>query len=40
MAMPIDLAAALATFSETWSPRTVATMNDYDVRVVKTLGYG
>lgn len=28
----------LATFQEPWSPRTVATLNDYDVRVVKTRG--
>jgi len=35
---PIDLAAVLATFHETWSPRTVALMNDYDVPVVKTHG--
>lgn len=38
MATPVDLAAALATFSEPWQPRTVAVLNDYDVRVVKTLG--
>ncbi len=35
---PVDLAAALATVAEPWSPRTVATLNDYDVRVVRTLG--
>lgn len=34
----IHLAAVLATFSEAWAPRTVATLNDYDVRVVKTHG--
>jgi mannose-6-phosphate isomerase-like protein (cupin superfamily) len=34
----VDLAAVLATFSEPWAPRTVATLNDYDVRVVKTHG--
>lgn len=38
MADPVDLAAALATFHEPWTPRTVALMNDYDVRVVKTHG--
>ena len=38
MADPIDLASALATFDEPWQPRTVATLNDYDVRVAKTLG--
>jgi mannose-6-phosphate isomerase-like protein (cupin superfamily) len=34
----VDLAVALATFAEPWQPRTVATMNDYDIRVVKTHG--
>jgi mannose-6-phosphate isomerase-like protein (cupin superfamily) len=34
----VTLSAALATIDETWSPRTVATVNDYDVRVVKTDG--
>ena len=34
----IDLAQVLATFEEPWTPRTVATLNDYDVRVVKTHG--
>ncbi len=34
----VDLAAALASFTETWCPRTVATVNDYDVRVVHTRG--
>jgi mannose-6-phosphate isomerase-like protein (cupin superfamily) len=38
MADPIDLDAAFATFDEPWQPRTVATLNDYDVRVAKTLG--
>lgn len=35
---PIDLAAALATVEKPWSPLTVATLNDYDVRVVRTEG--
>ena len=35
---PVSLADALATFHETWSPRTVATVNEYDVRVVKAEG--
>lgn len=34
----VDLAAVLATVAEPWSPRTVALLNDYDVRVVKTHG--
>lgn len=38
MAEPVDLAAALSTFTEPWSPRTVAVLNDYDIRVVKTAG--
>jgi mannose-6-phosphate isomerase-like protein (cupin superfamily) len=35
---PVDLAAILASFDEVWAPHTVATVNDYDVRVVKTHG--
>ena len=35
---PIDLATVLASFEEPWAPRTVTTVNDYDVRVVKTRG--
>lgn len=38
MAEPVDLEAVFATFTETWSPRTVATVNDYDVRVVRVHG--
>jgi len=34
----VDLAAVLSGFDEIWSPRTVATLNDYDLRVVKTHG--
>jgi mannose-6-phosphate isomerase-like protein (cupin superfamily) len=34
----VDLAAALANFDEPWSPRTVAVVNDYDIRVVRTKG--
>jgi mannose-6-phosphate isomerase-like protein (cupin superfamily) len=34
----IDLAAVLADFTDPWSPRTAATVNDYDVRVVKAVG--
>jgi len=34
----IDLEAALATLDEPWKPLTVATLNDYDVRVVKVKG--
>ncbi len=38
MHAPIKLAAALDSFTETWSPRTIATVNDYDVRVFKAQG--
>ena len=34
----INLGAKLALFGEHWSPRTVATVNDYDVRVAKVSG--
>ena len=30
--------AALDSFSEHWQPRRLATVNDYDVKVVKVLG--
>jgi mannose-6-phosphate isomerase-like protein (cupin superfamily) len=35
---PRNLQAVLAAVNEYWSPRTVAVVNDYDVRVVKVLG--
>ncbi|GAA1793981.1 cupin domain-containing protein [Planosporangium flavigriseum] len=38
MSKEINLAAKLALIGEHWSPRTVATVNDYDVRLVKVLG--
>ena len=31
----VDLGRKLATFSEHWQPRTVATFNGHDVMVVK-----
>lgn len=34
----VNLDDALASFGEVWSPRIVATMNDYDVRIAHTLG--
>jgi mannose-6-phosphate isomerase-like protein (cupin superfamily) len=34
----IDLAALLASIQQPWQPRTVAVLNDYDVRVVRTHG--
>jgi mannose-6-phosphate isomerase-like protein (cupin superfamily) len=36
--MPINLAAKLAKFSEQWSPRVIAEMNDYQFKVVKLQG--
>ncbi|WP_432079973.1 cupin domain-containing protein [Streptomyces sp. WAC 04229] len=35
---PVSLTAALASFTEQWSPRIVAAVNDYDVRVAKVEG--
>ncbi|MFB7931691.1 cupin domain-containing protein [Streptomyces sp. NPDC056039] len=35
---PVSLAHALASFSQRWSPRIVAAVNDYDVRVAKVEG--
>jgi mannose-6-phosphate isomerase-like protein (cupin superfamily) len=35
MTQPIDLAAALASFTEAWSPRIVTTVNDYDIRLAR-----
>ncbi|GAA3141652.1 cupin domain-containing protein [Planomonospora alba] len=35
---PIALAEALASFEALWSPRIVARVNDYDVRVAKVAG--
>lgn len=34
----MNLTAALATFDEIYSPRIVARMNDYDVRIAHTQG--
>jgi mannose-6-phosphate isomerase-like protein (cupin superfamily) len=38
MTAPIDLATALASFSEAWSPRIVTTVNDYDIRLARFAG--
>jgi mannose-6-phosphate isomerase-like protein (cupin superfamily) len=35
---PVNLSAALASFDEIYSPRIVAHLNDYDVRIAHTLG--
>jgi mannose-6-phosphate isomerase-like protein (cupin superfamily) len=37
-AEPVNLTAALASFDEVYSPRIVARMNDYDVRVAHVRG--
>jgi mannose-6-phosphate isomerase-like protein (cupin superfamily) len=37
-AEPVDLAAKLALFSEHWSPKAVAELNDYEVKVVRIEG--
>ncbi|GAA3304894.1 MULTISPECIES: cupin domain-containing protein [Dactylosporangium] len=37
-AKPVNLAEALQSFTEVYSPRIVARMNDYDVRVAHTRG--
>jgi mannose-6-phosphate isomerase-like protein (cupin superfamily) len=34
----VNIDAALGRFSETWSPKRVATLNDYDIKVVKIQG--
>jgi len=34
----IDLAASLSAIAETWSPRTVARVNDVDVKLVRLDG--
>jgi hypothetical protein len=34
----VDLAGVLGTVDQPWQPLTVATLNDYDVRVVRTAG--
>jgi mannose-6-phosphate isomerase-like protein (cupin superfamily) len=38
MPAPVDLTAVLSTIDQPWSPRTVAVLNDYDLRVVHTRG--
>ncbi|GAB2865925.1 cupin domain-containing protein [Streptomyces deserti] len=35
---PISLTAALASFTDRWSPRIVTAVNDYDVRIAKVEG--
>lgn len=35
---PVDLAEKLSLFSEHWSPKVVARLNDYEIKVVKLQG--
>ncbi|MGY1855139.1 cupin domain-containing protein [Modestobacter sp. SYSU DS0290] len=37
-AEPVNVTAALAGFTDVYSPRIVARVNDYDVRIAHTLG--
>ena len=37
-AKPVNITAALASFSEVYSPRIVARINDYDVKIAHVLG--
>lgn len=37
-ASPVDLSDRLSSFTEHWSPKVVARMNDYEVKVVKAHG--
>jgi mannose-6-phosphate isomerase-like protein (cupin superfamily) len=38
MTKPVDLQAVLDGFTEAWSPRIVAYLNDYDVRLARFAG--
>jgi mannose-6-phosphate isomerase-like protein (cupin superfamily) len=38
MTLPLDLRGVLAGFSEAWSPRIVANVNDYDIRLARFAG--
>jgi mannose-6-phosphate isomerase-like protein (cupin superfamily) len=35
---PVDLAEKLSMFSQHWSPKVVARLNDYEIKVVKVKG--
>lgn len=35
---PVDIAEKLSLFSEHWSPKVVARLNDYEIKVVKVEG--
>ena len=34
----VDLAAKLSSFDDHWSPKVVARLNDYEIKVVKIQG--
>lgn len=36
--IPVDLGEKLSAFSEQWSPKVVARLNDYEIKVVKLQG--
>jgi mannose-6-phosphate isomerase-like protein (cupin superfamily) len=36
--VPVDIAEKLTRFDEHWSPKTVARLNDYEIKVVKLQG--
>jgi mannose-6-phosphate isomerase-like protein (cupin superfamily) len=38
MNQPVDLAERLSRFTEQWSPKVVARLNDYEVKVVRLEG--
>ena len=38
MTSPVDLVRVLSSFDDAWQPRTVAVVNEYDVRVFKARG--
>jgi mannose-6-phosphate isomerase-like protein (cupin superfamily) len=38
MTGPVDLATVLSRIDQPWQPRTIAVLNDYDVRLVRTHG--
>lgn len=38
MTKPVDLQAVLDGFTEAWSPRIVAYLNDYDIRLARFAG--
>jgi mannose-6-phosphate isomerase-like protein (cupin superfamily) len=38
MSQPLDLHDVLASFTDAWSPRIVAYLNDYDIRLARFAG--